>query len=105
MKTVGSGKSVVSQFPAYGQKVVSGSTIIAYTESGEQTMVTVPDLRDKSPSAVNSTLTAMGLNVTETGAWTGNNSVRVSTQSPNAGDKVPMGTTISVTYYDPNYSE
>ena len=105
VKIVGTGNTVVSQYPAYGRKVASGSTIIAYTEAGSQTMVTVPDLRDKSPSAVKSTLEALGLNVTETGAYSGNNSVRVSTQSPNHGDKVPMGTTITVTYYDPNYSE
>jgi len=105
IKTVGNGDTVISQFPAYGQKVTAGSTIIAYTEQGEATMVTVPDLRDKSPRSVNSTLNAMGLNITEQGAYSGNSGVRVQSQSPNAGDKVPMGTTITVTYYDPTYVE
>lgn len=105
IKTVGNGDTVVSQFPAYGQKVTAGSTIIAYTEQGEATMVTVPDLRDKYPRSVNSTLNAMGLNISEQGAYSGNSSVRVQSQSPNAGDKVPMGTTVTVTYYDPTYVE
>ena len=105
IKIVGNGDTVVSQFPAYGQKVTTGSKVIAYTEQGEATMVTVPDLRDKAPRSVQSTLDAMGLNISEQGAYSGNNSVRVQSQSPNAGDKVPMGTTITVTYYDPTYVE
>ncbi|MBR5521345.1 MAG: PASTA domain-containing protein [Oscillospiraceae bacterium] len=105
IKTVGNGDTVISQYPAYGQKITTGSTIIAYTEQGEATMVTVPDLRDKSPQSVNSTLSAMGLNITEQGAYSGTNGVRVQSQSPNAGDKVPMGSTITITYYDPTYVE
>ena len=105
IKVVGSGDTVVSQFPAYGQKVTSGSTIIAYTEKGRATMVTVPDLINKSAASVNSTLESMGLNVKERGVKSSRSGVRVSVQSPNAGDQVPMGTEITVTYADPNYVE
>ncbi len=105
IKTMGSGEKVIAQYPASGTKVTGNSTIIAYTDTGEPTMVTIPDLRDKSPAYVESTLKSMGLNKSETGAWSGNSGVRVLTQSPAAGDKVPMGTTITITYYDPNYSE
>ncbi len=105
IKTVGTGETVVSQFPAYGQKVTVGSIVVAYTEQGESTMVTVPNLINKSPSYVETTLTAQGLNLKEEGAYSGNSNVRVVSQSPNAGDKVPMGTVITVTYRDPNYTE
>ena len=105
IKTVGTGNTVVSQFPASGQKVTAGSIVVAYTEQGESTMVTVPNLINKSPSTVETTLTAQGLNLKEQGAYSGNSSVRVSAQSPAAGDKVPMGTVITVTYQDPNYAE
>lgn len=105
VKTVGTGNKVVSQFPAVGQKVTVGSIVVAYTEKGESTMVTVPNLIGKSPSGVETTLTSRGLNLKETGAYSGNKNVKVYKQSPNAGDKVPMGTVITVTYQDPNYAE
>ena len=105
IKTVGTGKKVVSQFPAYGQKVTVGSIVVVYTEQGESTMVTVPNLLNKSPTAVETTLISRGLNIKEEGAYSGNKNVRVYKQSPNAGDKVPMGTVITVTYQDPTYAE
>ncbi len=105
IKTVGTGKTVVSQFPAYGQKVTAGSIVVAYTEKGDSTMVTVPNLINKSPTAVETTLINRGLNLKEEGAYSGNSNVRVYKQSPNAGDKVPMGTVITVSYQDPNYTE
>ena len=100
VKTVGSGDTVISQYPAYGTSVAAGSTIIAYTEVGASSMVTVPDLVGKNPSATYSALTALGLNIKEEGAYSGNSGVTVSAQSPAAGDKVPMGTVVTVTYMD-----
>ncbi len=105
VKIMGNGTKVLAQYPAYGTKVTGGSTIIAYTDSSEPIMVTVPDLRDKSPAYVENTLKSLGLNKNESGAYSGNSSVRVQSQSPSSGDKVPMGTEITVTYYDPSYSE
>ncbi len=105
IKTVGNGDKVIAQYPVSGTKVTSGSTIVAYTESKEPVMVTVPDLREKSPVYVENTLAAQGLNISASGAWKGNSGVRVSGQSPAAGEKVPMGSTITITYYDPDYSE
>lgn len=105
IKTVGTGDTVVSQFPTSGQKVTAGSIVVAYTEKGDSTMVTVPNLLNKSPTAVETTLINRGLNLKEEGAYSGNSNVRVYKQSPNAGDKVPMGTVITVTYQDPEYTE
>ena len=100
VKTVGGGSSVVSQFPAYGPKMSTGSTVILYTEQGETTMVPVPDLSGKSAQNARSTLTSSGLNIEETGAYAGSGSVVVKSQSPRTGDKVPLGTTVTVTYVD-----
>ena len=105
IKTVGTGSTVVSQFPSNGQKVTAGSIVVANTEKGDSTMVTVPNLLNKSPSAVETTLINRGLNLKEEGAYSGNSNVRVYRQSPAAGDKVPMGTVITVTYQDPTYTE
>lgn len=105
VKVVGNGESVISQFPAVGTKVTTGSTVVAYTESGESAMVSVPNLINKTPDVVHSSLNSRGLNIKEDGAYSGNNSVRVSSQSPNAGDKVPMGTTVTVTYSDTSFTE
>lgn len=105
IKTMGSGDKIISQYPVSGTKVTAGSTIVAYADTGGQTMVTIPDLRGKSPSSAVSTLKALGLNINEEGAYSKNSGVRVESQSPAAGNQVPMGTRITITYYDPNYSE
>lgn len=105
IKTVGDGDTVVSQYPAYGTYVTVGSTVVAYTESSESTMVTVPKLIGKTPQSVRSSLNRLGLNVKEEGAYTGNGGVVVISQTPAEGDKVPMGTTITVTYGDTNRFE
>ncbi len=97
VKTVGNGSTVVSQFPASGTSVAQGSVVIAYTEAGESVMVTVPNLVGKSPTDAASTLLNAGLNIKHTGASITNSGVKVTAQSVNAGDKVPMGTIITVT--------
>ena len=97
VKTVGNGSTVVSQFPASGTSVAKGSVVIAYTEAGESVMVTVPNLVGKSPTDAASTLLNAGLNIKHTGASITNSGVKVTAQSVNAGDKVPMGTIITVT--------
>ncbi|MEG2193052.1 MAG: PASTA domain-containing protein, partial [Oscillospiraceae bacterium] len=96
-KTVGQGEKVIAQFPASGTSVLKGSVVVAYTESGETTMVTVPNLVGRSPTDAINVLANAGLNIKHTGAAITGGGVRVSAQSVNAGDKVPMGTVITVT--------
>ena len=103
VKTIGSGDTVIAQFPTSGMSVSKGSVVVAYTESGSTAMVTVPDLKGKSPSAAQSALSAANLNIKEAGASSTNKNAIVSNQSINAGDRVPMGTVITVTYTDTNH--
>lgn len=99
VKAVGSGTQVISQFPTYGMRVPKGSMIIAYTDAGaESVMVAVPNLVGKSAREVYSTLSSLGLNIEEEGTSTKNSSAVVSKQSINQGDKVPLGTVLTVTF-------
>lgn len=97
VKSVGSGTRVISQFPTYGMTISKGGVVIAYTDAQVQSaMVSVPNLIGKSPQAATSALAALGLNCRGVGAWSGG-SVQITKQSINAGDKVPMGTVITLT--------
>lgn len=99
VKTIGSGDKVVAQFPTTGISVSKGSVVVAYTEANmPSTMVTVPQLTGKTPQQAQAALSALGLNIKETGASSTSSNVTVSKQSINPSDKVPMGTVITVTY-------
>ena len=100
IKTIGSGDKVVAQFPTAGMSVAKGSVIVAYTENTSSVMVSVPDLKGKSAQTVQSTLNSAGLNLKETGASSSNRNAKAINQSVNPGDKVPIGTVITVTYTD-----
>ena len=98
VKVVGSGNSVVSQFPNSTMKIKKGGIVVLYTDSETTSMmVTVPDLINYSPSAAESTLNGLGLNVTYTGVSQTNAVAVVSAQNIAAGDKIPMGTTVELT--------
>ncbi len=105
VKVVGNGSSVVSQYPTYGASVPAGSTIILYTERGDSSMVTIPSLINMTPSEARNTLINLGLNIKEAGAYSGAAGVIVGAQAPVEGEQVPMGTTVTVTYYDTNQSD
>lgn len=98
VKTVGTGTKVKSQYPAYGTKIPVGGIVVLYTEGTEETLVTVPDLKGKNANYVNQTMLSAGLNIAEAGAYSGNKGVTVASTSPRAGEKVPMGTVVTVTY-------
>ncbi|MBQ7006834.1 MAG: PASTA domain-containing protein, partial [Oscillospiraceae bacterium] len=91
VKVVGNGNSVVSQFPDSTAKIKKGGIVVLYTESEtESMMVTVPDLINKTPAYVQSSLTGLGLNVSFSGVSQNNAAAVVSAQSIAAGDKIPM---------------
>ncbi len=95
VKIIGNGNKVVAQYPAYGQKLGLGSMVIAYTDSGEMT-VAVPDLSGKNPSAVRNTLASNNLNLAYDGS--SSRSLVCVSQTPAAGEEVPLGTVVSVRY-------
>lgn len=97
---IGSGSTVVDQMPQSGVSVAQGSKVILYTEAvAEPQMTTVPNVVGLTVAEANQLLTNAQLNVSmDTGADTGDGTVKVTTQSMPEGTSVPIGTVISITY-------
>ncbi|SCJ89742.1 Penicillin-binding protein 2 [Anaerotruncus sp. 2789STDY5834896] len=98
---VGSGTTVVSQYPNSGQKVPTGSTITLYTESDtSQQMVQVPSFIGYTPSVVQQMAASANLNIKETGGGSDASAAAANKQSIQPGEMVPAGTVITVEFYD-----
>ncbi len=98
-RVMGSGDTVLRQVPEAGQSIPAGGSVLLYTEETEETMVTVPDLVGRSVNDVNTIASNAGLNVQMQGLVVGANSTAVSSaQSVQAGQKVPRGTVVRVTF-------
>lgn len=92
----GSGETVVSQFPAAGQRIPEGGVVIIYTDKAEESLETkVPDFVGKTVSQVNVLATENSLNVIFSGSTQESASVSYS-QSIQAGSLVKAGTTLTV---------
>lgn len=92
-RKVGSGNTVVAQYPMAGQKVPGGTTVYLYTDTTEYTMVTAPDVTGKSGALASQMLSGAGLNVQFNGPEDG----IVTEQSVPVGTETPMGTIVTVT--------
>ena len=98
-KVIGDGTNIVRQVPEAGKSIPKGGTVVLYTEdSGEEKMVTVPDFSRKTLSQVNSLAVNAGLNVQIAGVGIETGEAKSSEQSIAAGEKVPLGTVIKVTF-------
>jgi len=96
---VGAGDRVIKQVPAAGQSVPRGGSVIIYTEENAvQKNVTVPNLIGLTAQEVNTRLTALGLNAKITGGGLDQNGCLSSKQSIAAGEKVPIGTVVEITF-------
>ncbi|MCI6640886.1 MAG: PASTA domain-containing protein [Pygmaiobacter massiliensis] len=96
---VGSGTTVVRQFPAAGSTLPKGSTVVLYTDESADQMVTVPSVVGHSVSSAEEALASAGLNIYRDGAQAGTN-VTAVLQSVEAGTSVPRGTVVTVTFAD-----
>lgn len=92
-RKVGSGTTVLAQYPAAGQKVPGGTTVYLYTDSADYTMVSVPDVTGKSVALATQVLSSAGLNIDTNGITDGT----VTAQTVAAGTQTPMGTVVEVT--------
>lgn len=98
-KVVGSGDTVVRQHPTSGNAVYKGGTVILYTDETEAQTATVPNLLNMTANEVNSAAASAGINV----EFSGNISspaVKSYKQSINAGETVPVGQIVTVTFRD-----
>lgn len=95
----GNGTEILDQLPKPGASITEGSTVIAYTEVGEATKVTVPDVIGLSMSAAKSRIEQAGLNFEVTGAGlSGSEGAYAARQSIAAGETVAPATVISVEF-------
>ena len=98
IKTVGNGEKVVRQLPSAGHLISRGGTVVLYTDDSENTKVTVPDFSGYSISGANSLASANQLNITLSGVTGENSGATAYSQSIAPGEKVDMGTIITVSF-------
>ncbi len=100
VKVIGKGETVTEQLPRYGGKIPQGGVVVLYTDDATPSeSVTVPDLTNYSPSAVNRTLVNLGLNVRMVGAYREDVSGAIAVkQSHDPGTLVAPGTVIEVEF-------
>lgn len=99
VKIKGEGDTVVKQIPS-AVKIEHGGSVVLYTDDSYKTeTVTVPNLQGLTKDQAKSTLEAYGLNLTAEGSgYEEEGAVAQDDQSYGAGQSVPMGTAVSVTF-------
>lgn len=96
-EVVGDGEKVIKQVPDFGSMMPSGGKVILYTETDQTVMTEVPNVTNLSLDAANKALTAAGLNYSASGASLRTDAV-VLEQSITAGESVPKGTVVKLTF-------
>ena len=96
---IGSGDRVIKQVPAAGQSVPRGGSVVIYTEDNTQEKtVVVPKLVGLTATEVSTRLGALGLNAKIMGGGIDQTGCLSSKQSVAAGERVPVGTVVEVTF-------
>ncbi len=96
LKTVGTGETVISQYPEAHALIPKGGVVVAYTDGSEASQeVAVPDFSNKTVAEVNLLATENSLNVIFSGPTEEGATIAYS-QSLEAGSCVGVGTTLTV---------
>lgn len=105
-RVVGDGDTVTAQIPSSGTAIPGGSQVVLYmgVEAPTDT-VTVPDLTNKSPSAVEKELEALGLYVRATGVATFTSTTCAGGQSIAPETQVARGTVIEVQFVEDSVND
>ncbi len=98
-KVVGNGKKVLRQLPEAGSKVVSGGTVILYTEKTADKTVTVPEFKGLTATEANKAAATAGVNIEFSGNIT-TSGLKSYNQSIKKGTKVDAGTVVTVYFRD-----
>ena len=100
-RVIGTGSTIVSQIPAKGRELPSGSTVLLYTDGSMPTgKVTVPNLVGMTASEATQALTDLGLYLQAKGTDPNQWRVLVTAQDIPPGTEVERGTTITVIFAD-----
>jgi stage V sporulation protein D (sporulation-specific penicillin-binding protein) len=95
-RVVGSGETILRQFPKAGTTVATGGVVVLYTSNDNtEPMVKVPNLVGMTVSQANAAAAAAGLNVSFSGNFASSTKI-TSKQSIETGAEVPAGTVITV---------
>lgn len=96
---IGDGEKVEQQVPSANSMVADGSTIILYTSGSSKQKITVPDVLGLTPAQAQYNLNMSGLNYSFSDiAPNLKDSVTATSQSPEAGAEVEVGTTVTVNF-------
>ena len=98
-KVVGTGDTVISQLPDDGSALYRGGTVILYTDGGEQQTATVPSFIGLTAAEANAAAASAGVNISLSGNLTASG-LRAYAQSISAGETVPLGTVVTVSFRD-----
>lgn len=100
VKVVGSGETVTSQMPKAGAKIYDGGVVVLYTNGEKSDKTKVPDFGGMTVAQVNSAAAEAGINVSFEGSSLENSGVTAYSQSEAAGEKVNLGSTVTVYFRD-----
>lgn len=94
---IGSGDTVTSQIPKSGSTITkdTGKLLLYTGDETPKNTITVPDVKGKTAEAANRSIVNLGLNIKINGA-SGGEGATVISQSPEAGEVVPVGTVITI---------
>lgn len=99
VKVIGSGDTVIAQYPDAGRDIPSDGIIVAYTEEDNVSeTVTVPDFTGCTVSQANKLAVNSGLNIKISGSSLNSGTVYAYKQSVAAGESVSMGEIITVSF-------
>ena len=97
----GTGDTVTAQIPAVGQTVPGGSEVLLYLgQNAEKKTAVVPDFTGMNRQQASDAAGELGLYILVTGNDTISPSVTVTAQSEPKESRVPVGTTITLTFTD-----
>lgn len=99
IKVIGSGDTVIAQYPDAGRELPSDGMVVVYTQSDNtQETVTVPDFTGYTVSEANRLAMNSGLNIKISGSSLSSGTVYAYKQSIEAGEEVNMGEIITVSF-------
>ena len=105
VRVIGSGSTVVAQFPEAGTPLdpTSGSVIL-YTDGAEHETVKVPRVTGLTPTDANRAILSAGLNIEFFGIGDpiGHADATVTSQSISPGETVPLGSVVKITVLYPD---
>lgn len=97
-RVFGNGGTVLKQVPSAGDPIRADGVVILYTEAEdlEDRTGTVPDIIGSTPKQANRWITEYGFNMKVVGSTEAG--MLAKTQTPEAGEEVPLGTVITVEF-------